>query len=213
MKNRRTTGRGVARKLVKKPQRPTEKALLVDSIVGEPTSAGVCSSDEVDDSAMSPEKALSASDGSDGSTGAKQTSLNGLSNVRNACYLNAIQLVYAALVDRALDELLANIDNIVDLKDFEGHGLTQVGPDTGLDDSISRRSARSKKLSPTARKKDSIRKAVKEAAQNGDRANLSVATRLRQLLEQMRTKPTCANEQHVSLALPPDLCLWWDRRK
>ena len=76
MKNRHTTGRGVARKLVKKPQRPTEKAPSVDSIVGEPTSAGVRSSDEVDEPAAPPEKAHSASDGSDGSSGAKQTSLN-----------------------------------------------------------------------------------------------------------------------------------------
>jgi len=147
MKNRRTSGRGVAQKVAKKkqPQKVRERVLSPAKATHDDTSARQRSSSPGETAEKAPEKVLSADSTTTQHPAAKKSCLNGLLNPRNACFMNAIiQMVGAALEGQDIDEILANIDDLVSLEDFTGHDLIKADLDASLDDVTRRSSSRSK---------------------------------------------------------------------
>lgn len=201
MKNRRTSGRGVAQKVAKKQlQKAKEKEVSPVSATEVDAGEHQRSSSPAETAEKAPEKVLSVDSTTEDQPAAGKSSLNGLLNSRNACFMNSvIQMMDAALEGRDIDQILANIDDLADLDDFEGHDLTKADLDASLDNMTGRRrGSRSKKVSPAAQKKETLRDAIKKVAKAGNTKALSVARHLRQLLEQMHEKKASKNEAYVS---------------
>lgn len=138
MKNRRSSGKA------------KEEVLSAESQIPEGTGVSQISSKTAEMAKKSvPEMKLSAEKSTPETTAAKKTTLNGLLNSRNACFMNAIiQMMDTALDSQNVDSILANIEERVYLEDFEGHDLTKADLDASLYDATRRKCSRSRKNTP-----------------------------------------------------------------